>query len=133
METWKKFVSFCTVGGIASLVELGIFNIVFLLDNPFLISKIAGIFFALSFNFIVNRRFTFLDHNGKKKKQIPKFIIVYILTISVNLAASTIMNNILPGGDLYANIAAASGIIVSIPISFFGSLKWTFRNNGHCE
>jgi len=131
MQTWKKFVSFCTVGGLASLVELGVFNLVFLLNNAFIASKIAGVFVALSFNFLVNRRFTFLDYNGKKKKQIPKFIAVYTVTILVNLLVSKTMFNILPTGSLYSNIAAASGIIASIPISFFGSLKWTFRNNGH--
>ena len=133
MQTWKKFVSFCTVGGFASLVELGVFNLVFLFDNSFLISKISGVFVALSFNFFVNRRFTFLDYNGKKKKQIPKFIIVYVVTILVNLLVSKTMFNVLPAGSLYSNVAAASGIIASVPISFFGSLRWTFKNNGHCN
>ena len=131
MKTWKKLISFCTVGGFASLVEMGVFNIFYLFNDAFIASKIAGIFVALSFNFFANRRFTFSDHNGKMKKQIPKFITVYVITIMVNLLVSKLMFNILPGGSLYSNIAAASGIIASIPISFFGSLKWTFKNNGH--
>lgn len=128
MKNLKKFISFCIVGGLAALVELGFFNLVYMVDASFVLSKIIGIFFALCFNFFINRKYTFLASQGKIKKQVPKFLSVYAVAFIVNLSVSYLINSLLPAGDLYANIAAASGILAQIPVSFFGSLKWTFKN-----
>ncbi|MFW6283290.1 MAG: GtrA family protein [Minisyncoccales bacterium] len=126
MRTLKKFISFCIVGGLAALVELGVFNLAYIFGNFFVLSKILGILFALCFNFIINRKFTFLATKGLLKKQIPRFLTVYALAFFVNISVSYIVNILLPSGGLYVNIAAASGIIAQIPVSFLGSLKWTF-------
>lgn len=128
MGTIKKFISFCIVGGLAALVELGFFNLVYIFGNLFVLSKISGILVALCFNFFINRKFTFRATGGLIKKQAPKFLTVYATAFIVNVSVSYIVNTILPSGSLYANIAAASGIVAQIPVSFFGSLKWAFKN-----
>jgi len=115
------------VGGLAALVELGIFNLIYLFGNIFILSKIIGILVALCFNFVINRKFTFFATNGLLKKQIPQFLTVYGVAFVVNVSVSYIVNVVLPSGSLYANISAASGILAQIPVSFFGSLKWTFN------
>ena len=127
MSIIRKFISFCTVGGLAALVELGIFNLIYLFGNIFILSKIIGILVALCFNFVINRKFTFFATNGLLKKQIPQFLTVYGVAFVVNVSVSYIVNVVLPSGSLYANISAASGILAQIPVSFFGSLKWTFN------
>lgn len=127
MKTLKKFASFCVVGGLAALVELGVFNLIYIFGNLFVLSKVVGILVALNFNFAINRKFTFLATKGLLKKQIPKFLTVYAVAFIVNVSVSYIVNIILPAGSLYANIAAASGIVAQIPVSFFGSLRWTFN------
>src|SRR6056297_2984329 len=127
MSIIRKFISFCTVGGLAALVELGFFNLIYLFGNIFILSKIIGILVALCFNFVINRKFTFFATNGLLKKQIPQFLTVYGVAFVVNVSVSYIVNVVLPSGSLYANISAASGILAQIPVSFFGSLKWTFN------
>jgi|SRR6056297_2927881 len=127
MKLLKKFFSFCFVGGLAALVELGVFNMIYFFGNLFILSKIIGISFALGFNFIINRKFTFLATKGLLEKQVPKFLAIYAVAFIVNLSVSYIVKIFLPLGSLYANIAAASGIIAQIPVSFFGSLKWVFK------
>ncbi|MFB6246705.1 MAG: GtrA family protein [Candidatus Pacearchaeota archaeon] len=129
MRILGKFFSFCVVGALAALVEMAVFNVVFFLGGVFVLSKIIGIFGGLCFNFFTNRKYTFLDSSGLIKKQVPKFLVVYGVAFVVNLSVSSLVNYLLPGGSLYANVAAASGIVAQIPISFFGSLKWTFRKN----
>lgn len=129
MKTIKKFFSFCIVGALAALVEMAVFNAVFFLGSFFVMSKVIGTFGGLAFNFFTNRKYTFLDSSGLIRKQVPKFLAVYGLAFAVNLSVSFLVNYLLPGGTLYANVAAASGIVAQIPVSFFGSLKWTFTKN----
>ena len=40
---------------------------------------------------------------------------------------SVLMREFIGNGILGGNIAAASGIIAAIPITFFGSLYWVFK------
>jgi len=126
-KLFLKFISFCIVGGLAALVELISFNLFFYFNTPFILSKIFGILIALCFNFFFNRKYTFLATEKKIKKQVHKFLIVYLVAFLVNVSVSVFVKSFVPQGILYTNIAVALGIIAQIPISFFGSLFWTFK------
>ena len=127
MGVKKKFLSFCFAGASGATVELLSFNLFFLFLN-FPISKTLALMMALSLNFMINRNITFLARSGKVTKQFIKYAIVYSVAITINLSASLIMNSILSPGIINANIATVTGIIVAIPISFFGSLHWVFKD-----
>ena len=126
-SVFYKFVLFCAVGVLAALVELGFFNIFYFINLGFPLSKFLGIFFALCFNFLINRRVTFSATNGLVKKQISKFIFVYAGAFLVNFGVSLAVNSVLPQSNFYVNLAVVSGIVAQIPISFFGSLLWAFK------
>jgi len=117
---------FCIVGATGALIELLSFNLFFIFIT-FPLSKLFAIILALIFNFNVNRNYTFLASSGKIKKQLPKYVLIYSMAFLVNFGVSLIVQEVLPAGVLNANIAAASGIVIAIPISFLGSLLWIFR------
>ncbi len=126
MRTHIKFMIFCIVGATGALIELLSFNLFFIFIT-FPLSKLFAIILALIFNFNVNRNYTFLASSGKIKKQLPKYVLIYSMAFLVNFGVSLIVQEVLPAGVLNANIAAASGIVIAIPISFLGSLLWIFR------
>ena len=76
----------------------------------------------------MNRNLTFKAKKTKVKNQIWKYGIVYFVSQGINLLVSVLMNNLLGEGVLQANIAFVTGIAISIPFSFFGSLLWAFKN-----
>jgi putative flippase GtrA len=119
-------VSFCIAGGIGAFIELVFFNIFFLF-LAFPLSKLFALIIALSINFNINRNFTFSAQSEKRKKQIPKYLIVYSFAILINYLSSLLANYLLGNGILYANISAIIGILIGIPITFLGSLFWVFK------
>ena len=123
----RKFFSFCFAGASGATLELLSFNVFFLFLS-FPISKTIALIIALSLNFIINRNITFFAKSGKITKQFMRYIVVYSVAITVNLSVSIFVNSLLPPGILNSNIATVSGIIAAIPISFFGSLHWVFKD-----
>lgn len=122
-----KFLLFCFVGGIATLLDLVSFNIVFTYTSLFIFSRIIGIAFSMVWNFTANRVMTFQAKEGKISLQLIKYLIVYGIAMSLNVLVSWGAYQLIGPGILQANIAAILGFIISIPTAFFGSLLWAFN------
>ncbi len=123
----KKIFFFGVTGGIATLIDLLFFNIFFILSSAFVLSRMGGIIVSILFNFTSNRNITFKAKKGKIPKQITKFLILYAISMGANVLTGKIVLSLLNDSLLSANIAAISGLIVSIPISFLGLMFWVFK------
>lgn len=128
MKFKNKILLFLFFGITSVLIDLIFFNLFFFLAKNFLLSRILGILIASIYNFSMNRNLTFCSKNRCIKSQISKYIIVYITSNSINLLTSMLIVNLFGESILIVNIAAVTGIIVSVPIGFFGSLLWVFKN-----
>lgn len=126
MKKIKKFILFCFAGGIGALTEIVFFNLFFLF-SVFFISKFFALVFALSINFSINRNLTFSAKNERRRKQIPRYVLLYSFSTIINYFFSVFLNSILGGGLFYANLSVIAGILIGIPINFFGSLYWVFK------
>ncbi|MEK6847507.1 MAG: GtrA family protein [Nanoarchaeota archaeon] len=122
----KKFIFFCIVGVLSAVVDLTVFNLLFEINTPFAISRTFAVLSAIAFNFALNRNITFKAKTGLMKRQFPKHVLVYTLVLITNVVISSIAIYLLGENPLNANIASIFGIISGIPISFFGSMRWTF-------
>lgn len=125
---FSKFMIFCFVGGTSALIDLTFFNVFFFLELPFFICRLLATAVSICYNFSMNRNITFNAKGHSIKKQIPRYLLVYGIAIMVGFTTSVIVFHILGDGTFNANIASICGIIVSIPISFLGSLFWAFKN-----
>ncbi len=123
----RKIFFFGITGGIATLIDLAFFNLFFILSSAFVLSRIGGIIVSILFNFTSNRNLTFKARKGKIHKQITKFLILYAVSMGANVLTGKIVLSLLNDSLLSANIAAISGLIVSIPISFLGLIFWVFK------
>lgn len=126
-KTFHKMILFCTTGGIATLIDLLFFNIFFIATSFFVLSRIGGIGISMIFNFTFNRNITFKAKSKKARHQIWKFIILYGISMTANVLVGKFVLFLLNGSLISANIAAISGLIISIPISFLGSMFWVFK------
>jgi len=126
-----KFICFCFVGGIATLIDFIIFNIsAFFLGNGFLmpqLARILGIGISMIWNFTMNRNITFNAKDGKIKSQITKWLIVYGITSLVNIIIFSIVINIIGNSFWERNIAFVLGTGISLILNFIGSLLWAFK------
>ncbi len=126
-KIWK-FIKFCFVGGTSALLGLIFFNIFFWFGLDFVVCVLLSMSLSIIYNFSVNRNLTFKARKIPIKKQVWKYGIVYFISQGINLLVSILMRNLLGEGVLQANMAVITGIAVSIPFSFFGSLLWVFKN-----
>jgi putative flippase GtrA len=127
LKTLLRFIIFCFVGGIATLIDFIIFNLFYFIGIGFVISRFFGIVISMVWNFGMNRNVTFNARNGKYIKQLSKYLVVYAVSMGANVLVGVIILSLLGDGTINANIAAAAGLSLSIPLSFFGSWLWTFR------
>jgi putative flippase GtrA len=125
-KTIKQFITFAFVGGVATGIDFLVFNIIFFMNEGFLFSRISGIFCSMFWNFLANRHITF-KAKGDPRKQLFKYLIIYGISMSVNVFVSWTMFQILGPGQFNANIAAVTGLAVSIPIAFIGLKLWVFK------
>jgi putative flippase GtrA len=122
-----RFLLFCFVGGVATLLDLLCFNFVFKYTSMFVLSRIAGIAFSMVWNFNANRHMTYQAKEGKPTPQLIKYLIVYGIAMGLNVFIGWTVYQIIGPGQIPANIAAITGLAVSIPTAFFGSLLWAFK------
>lgn len=123
----RKIFLFCATGGVATLLDMLFFNLFFITTSMFVLSRIGGIFISMIFNFSSNRNITFRAKNEKAKNQAWKFVIVYAISMSANVFVGKLVLFLLSDSLLSANIAALSGLAISIPLSFFGLMFWVFK------
>ena len=109
------------------MIDLVLFNIFYAVGLGFLFSRVLAILIALNFNFIFNRNVTFGARNGKVGGQVVKYIVIYSIANLANVLVGLLIVGAFGDNVLVGNIAAITGVCVSIPISFFGSLLWAFN------
>ena len=138
MNDLLKFISFCFIGITSNfLIDLGIFNllmyllsfnlVVYGVSTNFILSTIIAMSISLIYSFIMNRNITFSAERGSIKKHFLRYIVVYSLTILINFLVSFFVIRLLGESISNNNLARISGILIAIPVSFFGSLLWVFK------
>jgi putative flippase GtrA len=123
----KKIFFFGVTGGVATLIDLLFFNLFFIISSMFVLSRVGGILISMIFNFTSNRNITFKAKGGKIPKQAIKFLVLYGISMGANVLTGKLVLSLLEESLFSANIAAISGLMVSIPISFFGLMFWVFK------
>ena len=126
-EMLKKFMLFCIVGFLTVIVDLSVFNILFWLKVHFSLSRAGAALSAITFNFILNRNMTFKAKSKPIIEQYPKHFVVYMAVLITNVIISSAVFWFLGEGTFNANLASMVGIVSTIPISFSGSMFWTFK------
>ena len=127
MKILKKFLIFCSIGFAAFILDWLFFNLTYILTSLFTFSLAIGWVISMIFNFIANRNLTFKARGYSIPKQAIKWAIVYSLAFLARVGTGEVILLFVEETTFMVNIAYFAGIIVMIPISFFGSLLWAFR------
>jgi putative flippase GtrA len=128
MKTLSKFLVFCIVGGFTFLIDISFMNLFFFMGLPFVFARTFSISISLIFNFFANRGLAFRATHKHPGRQLLPYLVVYLVSNLVNLGVSVLIVELAGADVININVASIIGTVVSIPISFFGSLLWTFKN-----
>jgi putative flippase GtrA len=116
------------VGFGAFLIDFIFFNLFYKINSNFIFSRIVGVVLSMVFNFSTNRKFTFKSQDKKIKFQMIRWLSVYGFSSLINILMGKLTLLILSENVFSANIAFFVGLCFSIPLNYFLSLTWVFKN-----
>ena len=121
----KKFVRYCFCGGVAAIVDLGLFFFLNeMLGWHYLIALTISFPLAVAVNYALQRRITFKS-KGKKRIQLPIFFSIQIGGWVLNAIITTLLVEILLFWPTIARIIAV--LFVTI-YTYSSNKKLTFKN-----
>lgn len=127
MKVVSKFVVFCLVGFCSFLIDWSLFNVLYYTGIGFVMSRTTSVLASMTFTFCVNRNFTFSARGIDIKKQVIRWLTLYLTTLVINVSVGKLVLMTFGENLLNANIAFFAGLAVAVPLNFFGSLLWVFK------
>ncbi|MEM0465386.1 MAG: glycosyltransferase family 2 protein [Candidatus Pacearchaeota archaeon] len=120
-----EFFKFAFIGGIGTLINI---SILYYLTEKFkiyyLLAAIFSFFIAMTFNFFLNKIWTFKEKiKSNIKKKYIKFFAVSITALLVNLFFLYIFTELM---KIYYIISQIMAIGIALIINFLGNKLWTF-------
>ena len=123
-HNWVQLVKFGAVGGSGYVVNLIVFAI---LAEGFsvhhLLAAVGAFCVAVMNNFYLNRHWTFAAGEGDHGFQAPRFFIVSIGALAINLI---VLQALVAGADMAELPSQAIAVAVAMPFNFIGNKVWTF-------
>jgi len=128
-KTLSEFIKFSIVGCVGACVDLSFTYVaksVWLL--PFPIARAVGFIFALTANFLLNRRFTFGRARARNAAgQYVLFLAVCTLGFFVNWLTSVLLYCAVPFFNTHYLLASSVGILTGLTVNFTGSKFVAFK------
>jgi putative flippase GtrA len=124
-HNWFQLVRFSLVGGSGYAVNLAVYStLVVAFDVQYVIAAMIAFCVAVTNNFMINRRWTFKATDGSVTFQAPRFLIVSLCALGLNLIVLELLVDVL---DVHKVVAQAAAILAATPVNFVGNKLWSFR------
>ena len=125
-----EFIKFSLVGTSGMIIDLTfVFLSTELLALPFRIARTIGFIFALTSNFLINRKFTFVQvNNANFYKQYIMFLIMSCVAFIINWSISVYLYEHISFFSIHYLAASLMGIIGGLCVNFTGSKFYIFKN-----
>lgn len=124
---------FLSVGAVAFVVDLGLFNLLRfgpggLLENKPLTAKVISVLAATLVSWVGNRRWTFAEHRTSKRgRELLVFGAVNLLGMVVPVATLAFSHYALQlTSPLADNAATICGIVLATALRYVGYKRWVF-------
>lgn len=125
-KTLHQFIVFCMIGSSGMVVDITFVFISYdLMNIRFRIARTVGFVFALTSNFLLNRKFNFTETSYSLKRQYALFFAVSLAGFSLNWIISVYLYE---KKDLFYIFASFIGIAGGVIINFLGSKFIVFND-----
>jgi dolichol-phosphate mannosyltransferase len=123
---WSQLAQFLIVGALGTIVNLGTMTALLALGTPVRVAIAGAIFVAMSFNFALNRRFSFsIARRESWVRQFVGFAAASSIGAVINFGTTVLVLSRFPG--LRPQGAALPGIAVGTAFNFLASRYLVFR------
>jgi putative flippase GtrA len=124
VDKYKKFIKFCFVGLLNSILDVSIF--VFLIEkikSPLIVSNTLSFFSVVLISFFLNKFWTFRNNKNEKRIQFIKFFLVSL----IGLMLSNILLYFFVKIGVFYLLAKIIVIVLVVFWNFFVNNFWTFK------
>jgi putative flippase GtrA len=124
-HNWLQLGKFCCVGASGYVVNLVVYSALLdVADLHYRVAATCSFLVAASWNYALNRLWTFRNQRGHFGYQGLRFFAVSALVYVGNLLLLTLLVEV---GGLGKIVAQAIAIVLVTPLNFLGNKLWSFR------
>ena len=121
-----QFIKFSLVGVLNTSIHYGIFYVTYEYMGLYhLLASTIGFCFAVTNSYLINKHWTFKARGSNVHHEFAKFIIVNLITLSINLGS---MAMLVEQFAIDPRVAQVASIGLTLSINFLGNKFWTFRH-----
>ncbi len=122
---FAQFIKFSLVGVLNTAIHYGIFYVTYTYMGLYhLLASTLGFCVAVTNSYLINKHWTFKTRGANVHREFAKFIIVNLITLSINLGSMALL---VERFDVDPRIAQLASIGLTLSINFLGNKFWTFR------
>jgi len=129
----RKIVKFGSVGALGSVTNIIIFSSLTFLNINYNIAATIAFLVAVTQNYLLNKKWTFKEHNTKTKKKFIKYFILNFISFLINLTVLNIIVFYFGDEKLTTILAQIIGIGVAMSLNFTGSYLVIFAKSKENE
>lgn len=120
-----QFAKFSLVGLLNTAIHYGVFYCLYRFMGFYhLLASGIGFCFAVTNSYFINKYWTFKSRGSDVRREFMKFLIVNLLSLSINLASMAILAELL---SIHPPIAQLVAIGFTLLVNFLGNKFWTFK------
>ncbi len=119
-----KFIKFCIVGAVNTLVSLCVYYILIYVGLGYQVSNLIGFIVGVSNSYYFNSKWVFKSKDSKSA--ITKFFIVNILTWILSALLLLLWINTFAISD---KIAPLINLFITVPLNYILIKQWAFKKN----
>jgi len=129
----RKIVKFGSVGALGSVTNIIIFSSLTFLNVNYNIAATIAFLVAVTQNYLLNKKWTFKEHNTKTKKKFIKYFILNFISFLINLTVLNIIIFYFGDEKLTTILAQIIGIGAAMSLNFTGSYLVIFAKSKENE
>ncbi|MCP4455031.1 MAG: GtrA family protein [Planctomycetes bacterium] len=120
-----QFIKFSLVGLLNTVIHYGIFYVTYTyMEVHHLLASTLGFCVAVTNSYLINKHWTFKTRGAKVHHEFAKFVIVNLITLSINLGSMALL---VEQFSMDPRVAQLASIGLTLSINFLGNKFWTFR------
>jgi putative flippase GtrA len=121
----RQFIKYSLVGVLNTMVDFGVYiSLTRFAGLHFLLANAVSFLVAVTLSFWLNRRWTFRDRIGDRRRQYMFFFLINLIALGLNEA---LLASFVHFFDVHDLLAKAAATVVVLFWNFFANRAWTFR------
>lgn len=129
----KQFFVFCIIGGLNTLIDMGVFMLLVLADVHYALAQTAAYGAGMANSYLMNRAFTFRAASVRMKDEWRRGL-RFVAWNAAMLGLSVLLLALAAEWLLLREwIAKIIVTLLIVPLNFYGSKKWVFAAKHQAE